>query len=98
MVRGTSWTGSGEVSRVEVSIDGGRTWGEAELVGERAGNAWRQWEYPCELTTPGHFILMAKATDSEGNTQPSSSSWNFRGYAYNGVHRVAVEVPPAAAS
>jgi hypothetical protein len=38
---------------------------------------------------------MAQATDSAGNTQPKSMPWNFRGYANNSIHAMAVEVPAA---
>ena len=92
-IRGFAWSGDGEVSKVEFSPDGGRNWKSATLLGEPDPNTWRQWEFNWEASHPGHYILMARATDSAGNTQPDTIPWNFRGYANNGVHTIAIEVP-----
>ena len=92
-VSGFAWSGEGEIIREEVSVDGGRNWQNATLLGESNQNAWRQWESVCEASEPGHFVLMARATDSTGNTQPSSIPWNFRGYGNNSIHTIAIEVP-----
>ena len=81
------------MTSVEVTTDGGRNWSEATLLGDSNPNAWREWKYQWEATDPGHFIFMARATDSTGNRQPKSVPWNFRGYANNGIHTLAVEVP-----
>ena len=92
-IGGFAWSGDGDLSKVEVSTDGGRSWQDASLVGEPNPNFWRQWELPWNASEPGHFIFMARATDSEGNCQPRSAPWNFRGYANNSIHTLAVEVP-----
>ena len=92
-IRGFAWSGEGEVNQVEVSIDGGRTWQNAALPGESNHIAWRQWELAWQASRPGHFILMARATDSAGDTQPTATPWNFRGYANNSIHTIAIEVP-----
>ena len=91
-VRGVAWSGEGDVVRVEASTDGGRAWRDARLVGSSAPAAWRRWELPWSVSKPGHFIVMARATDSAGNTQPTGIPWNFRGYGNNGIHTIAVEV------
>lgn len=92
-IRGKAWSGDGEIVTVEVSMNGGREWLPAELVGPLVRGAWRQWELPWEVSGAGHHILMARATDSAGNMQPVGIEWNFRGYANNGIHTIAVEVP-----
>ena len=92
-IRGFAWSGEGEVKRVEVSTDGGLNWQDAVLQGESDPNAWRRWELVWQASSPGHFILMARATDSTGNTQSHTISWNFRGYANNSIHTIAIEVP-----
>ena len=93
VIRGFAWSGEGEVTVIEVTTDGGRTWSEAELLGDSNPNAWREWKLPWKATVPGHFIFKVRATDSSGNRQPMSIPWNFRGYANNGIHTLAVEVP-----
>ena len=93
VIRGFAWSGVGEVTSVEVATDGGRNWSGAKLLGASDHNAWRQWEFQWTAKEQGHFIFMARATDSAGNGQPKSVPWNFRGYANNGIHTLAVEVP-----
>ena len=92
-VRGFAWSGEGEIAGVEVSTSGGRNWERAELEGASTPGAWRQWSFQWRVSRPGHFILMPRATDSAGNTQPDRIPWNFRGYANNSIHTLAVEVP-----
>src|SRR5260221_629172 len=88
-----AWSGGGEITRVEVSTDGGLSWQDAALRGESDPNAWRQWEFLWQTPFPGHFICMVRATDSTGTTQPPTITWNFRGYANNSIHTIAIEVP-----
>ncbi|MBM3941699.1 MAG: sulfite oxidase [SAR202 cluster bacterium] len=92
-LHGVAWSGAGPVVKVEVSFNGGRHWRQARLVGEDHPNAWRRWELDWRVAEPGHFILMVRATDAAGNTQPKNIPWNFRGYANNAIHAIAVEVP-----
>ncbi len=71
-VLGASWTSGAEIARVEVSTDAGKTWNDARLLGKSIRNAWRLWEYDWPVPTqPGKATLMARATDSEGRTQPA---------------------------
>ena len=35
--------------------------------------------------------LIARATDSAGRSMPERGNWNFKGYLYNGWHRITVE-------
>jgi DMSO/TMAO reductase YedYZ molybdopterin-dependent catalytic subunit len=92
-LQGFAWSGAGEVTRVDVSTDGGLSWQEATLQGASDPNAWRQWECLWQTPSPGHFICMVRATDATGNTQPPTIPWNFRGYANNAIHTIAIEVP-----
>ncbi len=71
-VYGAAWTTDAEITRVEVSTDGGTRWSDAHLLGEPLRRAWRLWEYHWAVpATPGKVVLMARATDSEGRTQPA---------------------------
>ena len=91
-IRGLAWSGQGEISGVEVSTDWSKTWQPAHLLEPHARYASRQWEYLWEPPGPGRKILMARATDSEGNIQPLSQTWNYRGYANNASYAVPVDV------
>ena len=70
-VCGAAWTCDAEITKVEVSTDGGETWNDAKLLGDSNLNAWRLWEFNWQTPSqPGKQILIARATDSLGRTQP----------------------------
>lgn len=94
MLRGRAWSGFGRVSAVEVSTDGGVTWGRAEL-GERIGeHGWHAWSFRWEAV-PGAVELCSRATDETGRSQDLDVDWNLGGYQVNAVQHVSVEVRPA---
>ena len=80
------------VAAVDLSLTGGRRWIRAEIVAPSSGWTWSLWEATVELG-PGHHVLMVRATDEEGNTQPPvvGDTWNVKGYNNNAWHRVAVQ-------
>jgi len=91
-VHGAAWT-SGEIARVEISIDGGSTWKEAELSGESKPNAWRLWEF--NWRTPaksGTATLMARATNSKGESQPVERDPDHGTYMISHLLPIEVEV------
>lgn len=92
-IRGSAWSGSSEIARVEVSTDGGETWQEADLVRRETGGRWApvRWALTSE-PPPGRLEISARATDADGATQPLESRWNKNGYGNNVVHRVTVNV------
>jgi sulfite oxidase len=79
------------IAKVEVSRDGGRSWMSAKLIGEARPYAWQHWTAEIHLP-PGKHELVVRATDSRASTMPERAEWNFKGYLYNGWHRVTVEV------
>jgi DMSO/TMAO reductase YedYZ molybdopterin-dependent catalytic subunit len=91
-VHGAAWAGEADVAKVEVSTDGGTTWNPATLSREQAHYAWRLWSYDWKGARSGDYTIMAKATDSQGRTQPSTPAWNPSGYLYNAIDQVNVHV------
>src|SRR3989449_2101778 len=92
-VRGTAWTGDGEIKKVEISGDDGATWNEAKLLGESKPNSWRLWEF--NWKTParaGKATLVARATDSNGRTQPIERDPDRGTYMINHLLPIEVEV------
>jgi len=92
-VCGAAWTGDGEITRVELSSDGGSTWSEVKLLGESKPNAWRLWEF--NWKTParaGKATLIARATDSNGRTQPLERDPDRGNYMINHLVTITVEV------
>ncbi|KEQ18031.1 sulfite oxidase [Endozoicomonas numazuensis] len=92
-VRGHAWAGLREVVKVQVSYDYGTRWHEAELSKPVNKGAWQQWSINLDLPEQGYYEIWAKATDSEGDSQPVvQPQWNPKGYLFNGCHRIAVRV------
>lgn len=88
---GRAWAGRVGVARVEVSVDGGATWLEAQLGEEASPFAWRGWSFQWEAR-PGRYALGVRATDTQGRAQPLTQPWNFQGMGNNLVQRVPVVV------
>jgi sulfite oxidase len=88
-VRGQAWSGSA-IRAVDVSVDGGITWVAARLGTEMAG-AWRSFAMAIDVRA-GPALLMARATDVTGATQPMSATPNPGGYGNNSIHQVPINV------
>ncbi len=82
-----------EVARVDVSLDSGRTWRQAELRPQCSPWSWRLWSHDVDLT-PGEVQVIARAWDTSGALQPESAAalWNPKGYANNSWPRITVNV------
>jgi DMSO/TMAO reductase YedYZ molybdopterin-dependent catalytic subunit len=92
-VHGAAWTTNGEIIKVELSTDGGSTWGDAKLLGEAKPNAWRLWEFNWKtLAAAGKHTLIARATDSRGRTQPAEHDPDRGTYMINHLLPIEVEV------
>jgi DMSO/TMAO reductase YedYZ molybdopterin-dependent catalytic subunit len=90
-LEGRAWSGAGEVFRVEVSTDDGATWDDATLEEPLGPRAWRRFAFEWNAT-PGRTVIVSRATDATGATQPLDPVWNAGGYGNNAVHRVEVLV------
>ncbi|HXY61147.1 MAG TPA: sulfite oxidase [Chthoniobacterales bacterium] len=92
-VHGAAWTGQGEIAKVEISADGGLIWHGAKLVGESKPGAWRLWEFNWKTPAAGgKATLIARATDSTGQTQPSKRDPDRGAYMINHLLPIEVEV------
>jgi len=92
-VHGAAWTGDGEIKKVEISSDGGATWNEAKLLGESKPNAWRLWEFNWKTPNrPEKATLIARATDSNGRSQPIERDPDRGTYMINHLLPIEVEV------
>ena len=77
---GVAWAGPDAVSRVEISVDNGRSWTEAQLVGPRAAYSWTMWEYLWEVAEPGEYSVVARAASTGGHVQPMGHDVRNGGY------------------
>ena len=92
-LRGWAAASGREVSRVDVSADGGRTWRQAHLDSDRSPWGWVLWSADLALDF-GEHELVVRAWDSAGQTQPASpdDTWNVKGYLSAAWHRIPVSV------
>lgn len=107
-VKGYAWSGGGrEVVRVDVSVDGGKTWQVAQLRSSDRGQApepspapgrawaWKLWEVTAQLPPEAEELeIVCKAVDNSYNMQPDTVPpiWNLRGVLSNAWHRVKVKI------
>jgi DMSO/TMAO reductase YedYZ molybdopterin-dependent catalytic subunit len=90
-VWGWAWAGEGELTGLDVSIDGGKAWMPGAFVETWDRYSWRRWQYTWDAK-PGSHTIMARATDSLGRVQPTSRAFNRLGYRWNVIHAVKVDV------
>lgn len=90
--RGHAWAGDLEVSAVSISIDFGATWQSAKLDKPLNRLAWQRWNAEIAFPETGYYEVWARATDSQGRSQPMIlPGWNPKGYLNNACHRIAVQ-------
>lgn len=90
VVRGFAWSGAAAITRVEVSVNGGTSWEDADLTSEPERYLWRRWEYRWQPASPGPTTLLSRAVDANGNRQPAEPEPNQFGYANNAIQAVSV--------
>jgi sulfite oxidase len=81
----------GPVVKIEVSVNDGVSWHEAELLKDREGDGrwtWVLWWARVELSAGRNRKILSRATDKGGNVQEKNPVWNLRGVAYNGYGEV----------
>lgn len=91
-IRGIAFSGGHGIRDVIVSVDGGRRWKEAQLGEDKGKYSWRQWSLRWKPARPGRHILMARATNSIGDSQPFDELWNPAGFLWNKIPKTEVVV------
>jgi sulfite oxidase len=91
IISGYAWSAARGVAQVEVSYDNGDSWVVARLGNDMGPRAWRSFSLAWQATA-GQHTLLARATDLQGEVQPTEVPYNWRGYLMNAVQRVVVEV------
>ena len=73
-ISGLAWSGAGKIAKVELSADGGASWGEAALdepVLPMSLTRFRMaWDW-----SGGPAILQSRATDDQGRVQIDRNAW-----------------------
>ncbi|MEW9267461.1 sulfite oxidase [Kineococcus endophyticus] len=83
------------VARVDVSVDGGRNWRQADLEEPLSDWTWQHWTCRVsDVVVPGSEVIsvVARAWDDTGALQPREAAdlWNPKGYVNNSWPSVQV--------
>jgi len=91
-VRGHAWAGDKNVKKVEISIDYGASWKNANLQNPINKYSWQDWQIKINFPSTGYFEIWSKATDEDNISQPYDISWNPKGYLNNSIHRISTHI------
>lgn len=102
-IAGYAVSGGGRgIERVDISVDGGKTWVEAHrcqksnvpYVSDGAqSDKWAWVLFEATLDIPANAEIVAKAVDSAANIQPENVEdiWNLRGILNTSWHRIKIQ-------
>ncbi|CAH1281600.1 unnamed protein product [Diabrotica balteata] len=100
-VKGYAWSGGGQkIVRVDVTLDGGKTWHVAKFDHQDSTPppkhwSWTLWSIKIPVDAKLKSVeIWAKAVDSSYNTQPENveNIWNLRGVLSNAYHKIRVNL------
>ena len=94
-ISGLAWSGAGRVRRVDVSVDGGRSWEQARLQEPILSRSLTRFRLPWRWTG-APAVLQSRVTDDTGYVQPTLQQLvKLRGvnsrYHNNGIQSWAVD-------
>jgi len=90
-LKGIAHAGDRGVSKVEVSIDDGKSWNQAKISHEESPLAWVLWNYDWRPAQAGEYKLIVRATDGKGEVQTDKE----RGTAPEGAtgyHKITTQI------
>jgi DMSO/TMAO reductase YedYZ molybdopterin-dependent catalytic subunit len=90
-VQGIAYGGDRGISRVELSLDGGKSWRNAEIYYSGGDLAWSLWKTEWMPDAAGDYVLVVRATDGKGDVQEwEEDRGPFSGVA--GLHDIVVHL------
>ena len=91
VIRGIAFGGLHGISKVEVSVDGGLRWQEAELERPLSSYSWVFWSFIWKAPGTGRYTLAARATDKRGMLQEVAPAGAYPDGA-SGLHEINVTI------
>ncbi|KAL3636687.1 hypothetical protein CASFOL_018986 [Castilleja foliolosa] len=103
-IKGYAVSGGGRgIERVDISVDGGKTWIEASkcqkpgvlyVSDNEKSDKWAWALFEAQTDIPETTEIVAKAVDIAGNVQPENVEviWNLRGILNTSWHRVHLQI------
>jgi DMSO/TMAO reductase YedYZ molybdopterin-dependent catalytic subunit len=92
IIGGIAWDGGYGIRVVEMSSDGGKTWAAATLGEDLGRFAFRTFSYSFSPNRRGKQTVMARATNTIGQSQTSELIHNPAGYHHNVFHGITLDV------
>jgi hypothetical protein len=90
-VAGVAFAGDRGINRVDVSLDGGKTWTEAQMKPALSPFTWVLWTYDWRPSSAGEYKIVVRATDGNNAVQTAVVTENFPD-GPTGQHSVTVRV------
>ncbi len=93
-LRGAAWAGDYQVRQVDISVDRGATWQQANLQAPKNRHDWQRWTARIDVPAGARSLdIWARGTDELGRVQPLTvENWNPHGVGGNPVHRIAIKL------
>jgi DMSO/TMAO reductase YedYZ molybdopterin-dependent catalytic subunit len=98
VIGGVAFGGRYGISKVQISIDGGENWQDAEMKTPLSKWAWALWSYQWKPAKEGKFTIKVRGFDRTGKVQGTEAQKGsfFRSRAFpdgaQGIHSVNVTV------
>jgi len=92
LARGIAFGGDCGVARVDLSLDGGKSWSPAELGADNGTYGFRQWQAKLSPPAPGNLTLTVRCANTNGLAQPATPNWNPAGFMRNEIESTTVSV------
>ncbi|MCW2269598.1 molybdopterin-dependent oxidoreductase [Pseudomonas sp. JUb96] len=92
VLKGIAFDGGDGINKVQLSVDGGESWREAQLGQDLGRFSFREWTLPVTFPHKGATQLMVRATNRAGEVQPLRADWNPGGYRRHVVETSYVTV------
>lgn len=91
-LKGIAFDGGSGIKRVDVSLDGGRSWMPAKLAENLGSFSFREWRLPVRFERRGAATLQVRATNQRGEVQPERADWNPAGYRRHVIESTTVTI------
>jgi sulfite dehydrogenase len=91
-LRGIAFDSGKGIQTVEVSTDKGASWRAGTLGKELGRYSFREWHSSVDFDQRGPAVLMVRATNTAGETQPTVAEWNPAGYRRHVIESTSVTI------
>jgi DMSO/TMAO reductase YedYZ molybdopterin-dependent catalytic subunit len=88
---GTAFAGSDPIARVEMSLDGGATWQDAEITYQNGPDVWTLWAFDWDAVAGDYELQVRATTESGAASSPDPDGTDPLG-GYDGSMLVRVSV------